>query len=128
LIRNHPADSAAPVSAALGAAQPPLVGALSPRGTGIIPDALKPTGKLREIDMTNDNLARLRVAALIYAMVNAVVFGSGLLTVLSTPALAQHAFFSIPVVVAISFAVPMPLSRVIAPSMMMRFARSQRRR
>jgi uncharacterized membrane protein YciS (DUF1049 family) len=85
-------------------------------------------GRLREIDMTNDNLARLRVAALIYAMVNAIVFGSGLLTVLLTPALAQHAFFWIPTVVATSFAVSVPLSWVIAPSMMMRFSRSQRRR
>ncbi len=43
--------------------------------------------------MTNDNWARLRVAALIFAMVNAVAVGVGLVTVFTTPALSQHAFF-----------------------------------
>ena len=42
--------------------------------------------------MTSDNRARLRVAALIFVMVNAVVFGVGLVTVLTTPELSQHAF------------------------------------
>ena len=35
--------------------------------------------------MDNDNRARLRVAALIYCMVNAVVFGVGAILVLSLP-------------------------------------------
>ena len=35
--------------------------------------------------MNSDNQARLRVAALIYLIVNAVVFGVGLITVLMTP-------------------------------------------
>jgi uncharacterized protein (DUF983 family) len=76
--------------------------------------------------MTNDNLARTRVAALIYVMVNAVVFGGGLLTVLLTPALSQHAFFWIPMVIVVSFAVSAPVSWFIAPSMMMRFSRTHR--
>jgi uncharacterized membrane protein YiaA len=41
--------------------------------------------------MTSDSRARLRVAVLIFTMVNAVVFGVGLVTVI--PALAQHGFF-----------------------------------
>ena len=76
--------------------------------------------------MTNDNLARTRVAALIYAMVNAVVFGGGLLTVLLTPSLSQHAFFWIPMVIVVSFIVSAPVSWLIAPSMMMRFSRAHR--
>ena len=44
--------------------------------------------------MTGDNRARLSVALLIFTMVNAVVFGTGLVTVLLTPTLSQYAFFS----------------------------------
>lgn len=78
--------------------------------------------------MAKDNIARVRVAALIYAMVNAVVFGSGLLTVLLTPALSQQAFFWIPAVVTISFILSAPLAWTIAPAMMMRTSRARRPR
>lgn len=43
--------------------------------------------------MDSDNLARLRLAALIFCMVNAVVFGVGVILVVSSPALMSHAFF-----------------------------------
>ena len=76
--------------------------------------------------MNSDNQARLRVAALIYVMVNAVIFGAGLLAVLMTPALAQHAFFWIPAIVVTSFVVSAPLSWFIAPFMMMRFILARR--
>ena len=71
--------------------------------------------------MTNDSKARLRVAALIYCMVNAAVFGVGMIAVLSIPALMSHAFFWIPAVVVTSFVISAPLSWLIAPWMMMRF-------
>jgi hypothetical protein len=74
--------------------------------------------------MGNDNRARLRVAALIYCMVNAVVFGVGAILVLSLPLLASHAFFWMPALVASSFVISAPLSWFIAPWMMMRFARA----
>ena len=73
--------------------------------------------------MTSDNRARLRVAALIFTMVNAVVFGVGLVTVLTTPVLAQHGFFWIPAIVVSSFVISPPLSWLIAPMMMQRFIR-----
>jgi hypothetical protein len=76
--------------------------------------------------MNSDNRARLRVAALIFVMVNAVVFGVGLISVLMTPALAQHAFFWIPVIVVTSFVLSVPLAWFIAPSMMMRFIAARR--
>jgi uncharacterized protein (DUF983 family) len=76
--------------------------------------------------MNSDNQARLRVAALIFMMVNAVVFGVGLVSVLMTPALAYHAFFWIPAVIVTSFVLSAPLSWFIAPSMMMRFTRARR--
>jgi hypothetical protein len=74
--------------------------------------------------MDNDSRARLRVAALIYCMVNAVVFGIGVIVVMSIPALASSAFFWIPAVVASSFVISAPLSWFIAPWMMLRFART----
>ena len=58
--------------------------------------------------MDSDNVARLRVAALIFCMVNAVVFGVGVILVVSSPALMSHAFFWIPAVVVSSFAIISP--------------------
>ena len=71
--------------------------------------------------MNNNTIARIRVAALVYSMVNAVVFGIGVVTVLSVPALSAHAFFWIPAVVVTSFVLAAPLSWLIAPMMMLRF-------
>jgi hypothetical protein len=80
----------------------------------------------QEAAMTSDNQARLRVTALIYLMVNAVVFGVGLISVLMTPSLVQHAFFWIPAIIVASFVLSAPLSWFIAPSMMMRFILARR--
>lgn len=74
--------------------------------------------------MDSDSRARLRVAALIYCVVNAVVFGIGMILVLSLPTLMSHAFFWIPAVVVTSFALSAPFSWFIAPWMMMRFRRA----
>jgi hypothetical protein len=71
--------------------------------------------------MTNNSIARMRVAALVFSMCNAVVFGIGIVTVLAVPALSAHAFFWIPAVVLTSFVVAAPLSWLIAPMMMLRF-------
>jgi hypothetical protein len=76
--------------------------------------------------MNSDNQARLRVTALIYMMVNAVVFGVGLISVLMIPALAQHAFFWIAAVIVTSFVLSAPLAWFIAPLMMMRFILARR--
>jgi hypothetical protein len=59
-------------------------------------------------------------------LVNAVVFGVGLVSVLMTPALAQHSFFWIPAVIVTSFVVSAPLAWFIAPLMMMRFILARR--
>lgn len=75
--------------------------------------------------MTNNTLARVRVAALIFSMVNAVVFGAGVITVLSIPALAAHASFWIPAVVLASFVLSPALSWLLAPMMMLRFTRAR---
>ena len=75
--------------------------------------------------MNNDSRARLRVAALIYCVVNAAVFGVGMIAVVSIPALVSHAYFWIPAVVVSSFVVSAPLAWFIAPWMMMRFIRER---
>ena len=74
--------------------------------------------------MEKDKRARLRVAALIYCMVNAVLFGIGTILVVSVPALMSHAFFWMPALVAASFVVSAPLSWFLAPWMMLRFMRA----
>jgi hypothetical protein len=80
----------------------------------------------QETAMDSDSQTRLRVAALIYLIVNAVVFGVGLLSVLMTPILVQHAFFWIPAIIVTSFVLSAPLAWFIAPSMMMRFILARR--
>jgi hypothetical protein len=73
--------------------------------------------------MNSDSWARLRVAALIYCIVNAVVFGVGVVVVMSFVAL--DAFFWMPAVVVSSFIISAPLAWFIAPWMMMRFMRGR---
>ena len=80
----------------------------------------------QEPAMNSDNQARLRVTALIYLIVNAVIFGVGIIPVLMIPALAQHSFFWIPAVIVTSFVLSAPLAWLIAPFMMMRFILARR--
>ncbi|MES2195939.1 MAG: hypothetical protein V4517_16100 [Pseudomonadota bacterium] len=75
--------------------------------------------------MTSNTLARARVAVLIFSMVNAVIFGVGIVAILSIPALAAQAFFWIPIVVLASFLLSPPLSWMLAPTMMLRFVHAR---
>lgn len=75
--------------------------------------------------MSTNNRARLQVATLIFSMVNAVMFGLGVIAVLSTPILAQRAFFWIPAIVVVSFMLSPLVAWFIAPSMMQRFLKAQ---
>jgi hypothetical protein len=68
---------------------------------------------------------RFQIAALVFMMVNAVVFGIGLVLVMTLPALAGHAFDLIPAVVIASFVISAPLSWMIAPRLRARYARQQ---
>jgi hypothetical protein len=68
---------------------------------------------------------RLRIASLIFMMINAVVFGAGLVTVLLVPALSAAAFGWIPTVVIASFAISAPLAWLIAPRLQMRYWRAR---
>lgn len=76
--------------------------------------------------MSENTLARVRVAGLIFSMVNAVVFGAGIVAILTIPALAADAAFWIPALVLASFLLSPPLSWFLAPTMMLRFTRASR--
>ena len=76
--------------------------------------------------MSEANKARIGVATLVFLMVNAVLFGTGLITVLTVPSLSEHAFFYIPLVTVGSFILAPPIAWFVAPSMMQRFLQAQR--
>jgi hypothetical protein len=60
---------------------------------------------------------RTWIAGMILGPVNAVLFGLGAVTVLTVPALREHAAILIPAVVVLSFAAAVPASLAIAPRM-----------
>ena len=66
---------------------------------------------------------RLRVAALIYSMTNAVIFGAGIIAVLNLPALSTNAYIWIPVVVVASLILAAPFAWLIAPRLQARYDR-----
>lgn len=76
--------------------------------------------------MTRDTAIRFRLAALVYSMANAVVVGTGLITVLSIPLLNAYAAYLIPAVVVASFILAAPLAWWIAPHLRSRFERPGR--
>lgn len=75
--------------------------------------------------MSRDTSMRMRVAALIFSMVNAVLFGLGLILVLSVRSLSDNAFFWIPLVIVASFALAPPIAWLLAPTMMQRFLKAR---
>ena len=50
------------------------------------------------VDLTPEVSTRTQIAALVFCMINAVLFGAGLIVVLMVPGLNAHAGFSIAVV------------------------------
>lgn len=69
---------------------------------------------------------RFFIASLLFMMVNAVVFGVGLVSVLTLPSLARHAIDLIPAVVVASFVISAPLAWIIAPRLRASYWRQQR--
>ena len=69
---------------------------------------------------------RLAITALVFLMVQAVLFGIGTVVVLSTP-LAADAMTLLPWVVAVSALISAPLSWVIAPRLRARYWRERER-
>lgn len=71
--------------------------------------------------MHRETKTRAAIAALIYSMTNAVLFGAGLIIVLTVPALSAAAAVWIPAVVAASFILAAPIAWVIAPRLRARY-------
>ena len=65
--------------------------------------------------MPEETRTRVQIAALIYSMTNAVLFGAGLVTVLTVPTFNAHAAIGIALVVALSFLIAAPIAWFIAP-------------
>ena len=63
---------------------------------------------------------RLGIAALVYLMVNAVLFGVGAVTVLSVPALSENASTLLPPVIIAGFVLAAPISWFLAPRLRLR--------
>jgi hypothetical protein len=77
----------------------------------------------QEKDMTN----RMRIAIVIYAMVQAVVFGAGVVLILATP-LAQTAMVLMPWVIGLSLLISVPIAWLLAPMAQARHARELNQR
>ena len=75
--------------------------------------------------MSQEFKTRLGIAAMVGLMVNAVLFGVGLITILMTPALSANAFVALPVMIALSFVVSAPISWAIAPRLRARYWRGR---
>lgn len=75
--------------------------------------------------MSRNTETRLEIAALVYMMVNAVLFGAGLIAVLATPVLSIHAGIAIPAVVVLSLVLSAPIAWFIAPRLRARYWRQR---
>lgn len=71
--------------------------------------------------MQQETKTRVQIAALIYTMTSAVLFGAGLIAVLSVPALSAEAAIWIPAVVGLSFVLAAPVAWIIAPRLRARY-------
>lgn len=63
---------------------------------------------------------RLTIAALIYGMVTAVLFGGGTILVLSVPALAAQAMWLLPAIIGASVLLAGPIAWWLAPQLRLR--------
>ena len=74
--------------------------------------------------MTRETTTRASIAALVYLMTSAVLFGVGIVVVLTVPALSANAVFLIPAVVVASLILGAPAAWIIAPRLRARYGRS----
>jgi hypothetical protein len=76
--------------------------------------------------MTRETTTRASIAALVYMMINAVLFGVGIVAVLAVPALSAKAAVLIPIVVVASIVVAAPAAWIIAPRLRARYWRERK--
>ncbi|MGZ9272280.1 MAG: hypothetical protein ACXW6T_24425 [Candidatus Binatia bacterium] len=77
------------------------------------------------LPMTRETATRVQIALLVYLMTNGVIFGAGVILVLTWPALSADTGFWISVVVAASFILAAPIAWWIAPRMRARYWRGR---
>jgi hypothetical protein len=75
--------------------------------------------------MSRDTETRLEIAALVYLMASAVLFGAGIVAVLTVPQLDAHAGIAIAAVVVLSLVLAAPIAWFIAPRLRARCWRQQ---
>jgi hypothetical protein len=75
--------------------------------------------------MSEETMTRLRIAALIYPMAGAIIFGVGIVLALTVPALNADAGFWIVVVVVTSIILSAPIAWMIAPRLRARYWRQR---
>lgn len=83
--------------------------------------------------MSRETKTRVAIAALIYTMTNAVLFGTGIVTLLSIPALREwwaddYLAGGIVAVVVLSFVLAAPAAWLLAPRLRARYWRRRDRR
>lgn len=78
--------------------------------------------------MRAETKTRVQITALLFSMTNAVLFGAGVITVLTVPALSAQAGYGIAVVVALSFALAAPIAWFMAPRLRARYWRQRQAR
>ena len=75
--------------------------------------------------MTRETRTRAGIAVLIYSMANGVLFGAGLIIVLSLPALSADIGLWISVIVGASFILAAPIAWWMAPRLRARYWRQR---
>ena len=75
--------------------------------------------------MQRETKTRVGIAALIYTMTNAVLFGAGIITVLLLPGFSSELMIWIPVVVVASIVLAAPAAWFIAPRLRARYWRKR---
>ena len=75
--------------------------------------------------MSEETMMRLRIAALIYPMAGAIIFGVGIVLALTVPALNADAGFWIVIVVVTSIILSAPIAWLIAPRLRARYWRQR---
>ncbi|MGE3145492.1 MAG: hypothetical protein AB7K35_07895 [Pseudorhodoplanes sp.] len=73
--------------------------------------------------MSRETKTRFAIAALIYSMTNAVLFGVGLIVILLVPAFGEHLAIAMLAVVASSFLLAAPIAWFLAPRLRARYWR-----
>lgn len=71
---------------------------------------------------------RLRLAILIYGMIQGVVFGIGTVLVLAVPSFSEQAMTLMPTVVILSIVLAAPIAWFMAPRLRLRFWQRQEQR